>query len=545
MKRGKKLIGLGIAVVLGLSLILVPVLNRTSPAEAVVSWTKGANPVFSDGVVSGAAYVIYDSDEGIYKMWYTHVTTDLDKIDGLIDDILALTLGNLINDIRNLDFRAIADNDAANLKNVIDYLEGLTVAELEALLVGTGSIISYATSPDGINWTPDTANNPVLEGTAGAWDKYYVGAPSVIKNGPDDYEMWYTGGTMDLAAVEALLDDLSLLSAANISTILGDIVDLDIAAFISDVRAARGDTYLLDLIVDLIDVINSAGVAVGHATSPDGIAWTKDANPVLEGTAGAWDRYGVGAPSVIKIGVNAYEMWYTGYEIDYTTLLGLLDAEDLDDIETTLLAGINVAIGHATLTNGVWEKDAANPVLEKGVGDTWDNYGVGTPWVIRHSATNYEMWYTGAKMVPDTLLNFLRGTSDLETALINGTNSAIGHATFNGIAWTPDTANPVLSKGPGDAWDRYGVSAPSVIKMGDTYKMWYTGSKSYLSTFILDILDGSDFATALDSSNTRIAIGYAYYTPPVSEEPSPPLPPPTVETTLFGVEGEFLLTMTV
>ena len=325
MKWSKNLISLVVVVIFGLSLILIPVASRVSPVQAAVTWTKsGVNPVFIDGVVSGAACVIYDSDEGIYKIWYTHATTDLDKFDGLIDNILGLDLGNLIDDIKNLDFRAIADNDATNLKNIIDYLEGLTVAELETLLVGTGSIISYATSPDGINWTPDTANNPVLEGTAGAWDKYYVGAPSVIKNGPGDYEMWYTGGTMDLSAVEALLDDLADLTVANISTLLGDIVDLDIAAFITHVRADPGDAYLLDLIVDLIDVINGAGVAIGHATSPDGIDWTKDvANPVLEGTAGTWDRYGVGAPCVIKTGANEYEMWYTGYEVDYGAPSGL------------------------------------------------------------------------------------------------------------------------------------------------------------------------------------------------------------------------------
>jgi predicted GH43/DUF377 family glycosyl hydrolase len=542
MKRGKKLIGLGIAIILGLSLILIPVASRLSPVQAAVTWTKsGVNPVFVDGVVSGEACVIYDSDEGIYKMWYTHATTDLDKFDGLIDNILGLDLGDLIDDIKNLDFRAIADNDATNLKNIIDYLEGLTVAELETLLVGTSSIISYATSPNGIAWTPDTANNPVFEGTAGAWDKYYVGAPSVIKNSIGDYDMWYTGGKMDLAALATLLDDLSLLTAANISTILGDIVDLDIAAFISDVRAARGDAYLLDLIVDLIDVINGTDVAIGHATSPDGINWTKDvANPVLEGTAGNWDRYGVGAPCVIKIGANEYEMWYTGCEVDYGALLGLLDAENISDIETALLAGINVAIGRATSPNGIaWTPDTANnPVLE-GTNDTWDNYGVATPYVIRHSSTNYDMWYTGGKIVPGTLLNFLRGTSGLETALINGTNSAIGHATSpNGIAWTPD-ANPVLSKGAGDAWDRYGVGAPSVIEMGNTYKMWYTGAKSYLSTFILDILDDSDLAAAL--SNTRIAIGYASYTVPSPPE-GPTAPPPGITDVSDVVTGEGVFT---
>jgi len=536
MKRGKNLTGLVIAVVLCLSLILVPVVSRLSPTRAAGTWEEySANSVLSDGVMSGAACVIYDSDEGIYKMWYTRATADLDKFDGLVDNVLGLELGNLINDIKALDFSAIANNDAANLKNIIDYLASLNVANLETLLVGTGSVISYATSPNGISWTPGTAN-PVLEGTPGAWDKYYVSAPCVIRNSTTDYEMWYTGGTIDLSAVEALLDDLSLLSADNISTILGDIVDIDIAAFITDVRAARGDDYLLDIIVDLIDVMEGTGVSIGHATSTDGENWTKDgANPVLsKGGVGAWDRYGVGAPCVIRSGTNEYEMWYTGCEVDYGNLLGLLTAGNINEIEAALLAGINVAIGHATSTNGTaWDKDAVNnPVLEKGTADAWDKYGVGTPWVIRHSSTNYEMWYTGAKMVPDTLMDFLRGINNLETTLVNGTNSAIGHATFNGIAWTSD-ANPVLSKGSGDTWDKYGVGAPCVVKMGNTYKMWYTGAKSYLSTFIRDILDGSDLDPAL--SNTNIAIGYASYQEYI---PSSPPPPPEEEEEIIPEEEE-------
>ncbi len=289
MKWSKNLISLVVAVIFSLSLILVPAVSQVSPVQAATTWTKyGANPVFSKGVVSGAACVIYDSDEGIYKMWYTHGTTDLDKLDGLIDDIALLDLGNLISDIKALDFHAIADYDAANLKALIDYLAGLTGDELKALLVGTSSIISYATSVDGITWEFQA---DVLEGTAGAWDKYGVGAPSVIKNSANDYEMWYTGSEMDLDALKTLLDDLSLLSSNNISTLLGDIVDLNVGAFFENLRAAHGDAYLIDFILHLIDAINGAGIAIGHATFNTVTGdWEKDANPVLEGTAGAWDR---------------------------------------------------------------------------------------------------------------------------------------------------------------------------------------------------------------------------------------------------------------
>ena len=52
---------------------------------------------------------------------------------------------------------------------------------------------------------------------------------------------------------------------------------------------------------------------IGHATSSDGINWTKDpANPVLDiGSPGAWDWLNVYGPSVVKVGAE-YKLWYSG-----------------------------------------------------------------------------------------------------------------------------------------------------------------------------------------------------------------------------------------
>ena len=231
--------------------------------RADTGWTKDpANPVVSEDVASGAACVIYDSDEGKYKMWYTHATADLDKLDGLVDDIGDLDLGDLVQDIRNLDFRAIAENDAANLKTLVDYLAGLTPDETKALLIGSSSHISYATSDDGSSWQVPT---DVLQPDGTEWDKYYIGAPSVIKKGTGQYEMWYTSGDIDFSAVETLLDDLAELSADEIEVLLSDLVDLDIQEFISDARDLKGDSYLLGVLLHLIDFIDGMNVAIGES----------------------------------------------------------------------------------------------------------------------------------------------------------------------------------------------------------------------------------------------------------------------------------------
>jgi hypothetical protein len=52
--------------------------------------------------------------------------------------------------------------------------------------------IGRATSPDGISWTKDAVNNPVLDmGALGQWDEDGVWIGSVIKKGTSDYIMYY------------------------------------------------------------------------------------------------------------------------------------------------------------------------------------------------------------------------------------------------------------------------------------------------------------------------------------------------------------------
>lgn len=507
--RQKKLLVTAVLIILIVSQLLIPAVTGPSPASADAGWTKYAsNPVFTRGVISGAPSVIYDSTEDIYKMWYTHGVVNVSTIDAFISDIADLSLGTLINDLSNGNFSAIANNDAANIKAVIDYLASLSTDDLSNLFSGSGSVISYAISDDdGHTWS---YQSDALSSTPGDWDSFIVGSPSVVKTS-SGYEMWYTGGKIDFAKVKTLLTDLSQLSADNLKTILNDLVDLNISAFFSDLQAAQGNDYLLNVAAHIMDVITSTNLAIGHATFT-GSTWTKDsANPVIQkGTGTAWDKYGVATPSVIKNG-STYEMWYAGFKLDFDQLLTLLVASNLDEIETALLAGVNVAIGHATFTGSTWNKDSGNsPVLQKGSASSWDSYGVFAPSVIKNSSGNYEMWYTGVKSVPNTLLNFLKHTVTLNNAVLNGTNMAIGHATYANSTWTKDS-NPVLSKGTGDAWDKYGVGFPSVVKVGNASLMWYTGIKTDPRGVVLSLLAGNGLTAAF--SGSQIAIGHAYTIP--------------------------------
>ena len=109
---------------------------------------------------------------------------------------------------------------------------------------------------------------------------------------------------------------------------------------------------------------------IGHATSTDGINWTKYPEPVLEAdqnwenTAG---RFGLGNPNVI-VENGIYHMWYHA---------------DRD-------------IGHATSPDGIhWMKDPDNPVLSPSYNpNTFDYQRVGDPFVIKKDDIYY-MFYTG------------------------------------------------------------------------------------------------------------------------------------------------------
>ncbi|MEE9463800.1 MAG: hypothetical protein V3V53_18330, partial [Bacteroidales bacterium] len=178
---------------------------------------------------------------------------------------------------------------------------------------------------------------------------------------------------------------------------------------------------------------------IGHATSPDGISWTKDIeNPVLnKATAGAWDDNGVFDPSVILMD-TIFHMWFSGYSDN----------------------GIYHSIGHATSIDGVtWIRDVNNPVLEIGSSGNWDDHGIISPSVV-FNGSEYHMYFHA------------EGNS--------ASGVFIGHATSpDGVAWTKDPQNPVLSPGPSGSWDYGQTLYPEALFDGNTYHMWYGGGASF------------------------------------------------------------------
>ncbi|MCK4921017.1 MAG: Ig-like domain-containing protein, partial [Bacteroidales bacterium] len=300
-----------------------------------------------------------------------------------ITAIFSLNLFCQINWIKHPDNPVLVPGSAEEWEkeviwpNSVLYYDSIYHMWYTGGIVNAATSIGRATSPDGITWTKDT-NNPVLsKGQSGDWDENYLqGGPVLIID--TMFHMWYTGqGGKDLYSNHQ----------------------------------------------------------IGHATSADGITWTKDTNnPVLStGQSGDWDGTWIMVGSVLYDG-SEYHMWYGGYE-----------------------GVIGPRFGHATSPDGVtWEKDTSNPVLSFGAAGSWDYPRVDFPSVI-FDGTTYHMWYGGGNIF----------------------TWQIGYATSeDGSVWTK-FGNPVLRHGSAGSWDAESVLPDAIIdSAGVKYKMWYGGGSN-------------------------------------------------------------------
>jgi beta-1,2-mannobiose phosphorylase / 1,2-beta-oligomannan phosphorylase len=176
------------------------------------------------------------------------------------------------------------------------------------------SAIGYATSPDGVHWTR-RSDRPVLSPEA-PWEKVALMCPHVLRDEHAGlYRMWYSGG----------------------------------------------DQHEPD--------------AIGHATSPDGLRWTRHpANPVFRPDPGSpWERHKVTAVQVI-LTHDGYVMFYIGFRDDEHAQIGLARSED-------------------GLTG--WQRHPANPIIRPGK-SKWDHDACYKPYAT-FDGVKWLLWYNGRR----------------------------------------------------------------------------------------------------------------------------------------------------
>jgi len=179
------------------------------------------------------------------------------------------------------------------------------------------SWIGYATSPDGVTWMRQS-KEPALSPEA-PWEGVAVMCPHVLWDAATSlYKMWYSGG----------------------------------------------EQYEPN--------------AIGYATSPDGLHWTKyPTNPIfIPDKANPWEQDRVTACQVISTG-GWYWMFYIGFEDESFAQIGLARSRD----------GITG-----------WERHPANPILRARTQNknAWDYDAVYKPFAL-FDAGRWMLWYNGRR----------------------------------------------------------------------------------------------------------------------------------------------------
>ena len=310
--------------------------------------------------------------------------------------------------------------------NVIDRWGGMF--SLSGLLGMIICLTSFTQAQ--VVWTKHP-NNPVLSpGTGGTWDDNYLLEPWVLYDGTT-YKMWYEGHDgQDSRIGYAISDDGAVWTKVDS---VSPVLDLGPSGSWDDTRVGLPSVQYDGTIYRMwYRGYDGTTGRIGYATSPDGVAWTKDSlNPVLGlGPSGSWDDRHVRTPVVLMLDDTTFFMWYNGS-----------------------LPGPSSRIGLATSKDGVgWDKWDTNPVMDIGTG--WESVAIFPESVILIDDT-LRMWYLGIN--PGGF--FVRS----------------GYATSSdgGVEWTKYDGNPVLHVGEAGAWDDVTAAVGAVLFHGTTYEMWY------------------------------------------------------------------------
>jgi predicted GH43/DUF377 family glycosyl hydrolase len=256
---------------------------------------------------------------------------------------------------------------------------------------GSGAAAALTLPSTTLPLTPDAAD-PVLGPTASTvGDGDNVDDPTVVKVG-STYDMWYTGYPEDGSAPAIFL-----------------------------------------------------------ATSADGTTWVRGngGNPVLQGTAGAFDADGVYGADVVydpSDVIAPYKMWFSGRQGEFG------------------------GIGYASSLNGVtWTQYGGAtplPVLDHGVPGSADSFSAADPSVLKDGST-WKMWYTGD----------------------DSNKKRIAYATsIDGMTWAKG-GKVIAPEDPGvSANIKFGAFAPTVWKTASGFSMLLTGRK---------FVSGTDFQTKI------------------------------------------------
>jgi predicted GH43/DUF377 family glycosyl hydrolase len=316
-----------------------------------------------------------------------------------------------------------------------------------ALVAGRVPLASGQDEPKiTVNLTPYEGNPVLVPGPSGSWDDGTILEPSVVFY-DGLYYMFYTGARIGWAAVAigyaTSSDGLAWEKYPENPVLEADGTGFDAGIVIGSVAIVEGDTWVLYYI--------GSGTAIGRATAPSPSGpWTREEEPVLTlGSFKEWDQPSIDIHSIIAT-EEGYVLYYAGGDLASLNGGGIGMATSPDGIHWT-------KYDDPTTTESPYAE--SDPVLQHGLAD-WDMDFLGGG-SARQTADGWEIFYFGKGQ--------LEGEAERVTS--------IGYATSDdGIHWTEYEGNPILTPEddpaePADTHANMGISR--VIVRDSTYLLYY------------------------------------------------------------------------
>ncbi len=281
-----------------------------SPVFAITTFVKdSSNPLF---ISSESPNVLYK--DGIYKMWYTtnygqgwriNYAYSLNGKDGWI-----IPYQQVISPGTTDGF----EKDTAN-PNVI-FNTDLNLYQMWYSSISSNWAggedrfrISYATSPDGINWTK---NGWALKGSNGMWDSGGPARGGSVLYKEGTYHLWYaatdTGFNWRIGYATSS-DGYNFVKQNGGQPVIEPIMPWELNNVEYPFVILNNGIFEMFYASGLYD--NTSQII--YATSIDGINWNKpnNSNPVI--TAGlSYDNLTITSPTVVRYENGTTQMWYGG-----------------------------------------------------------------------------------------------------------------------------------------------------------------------------------------------------------------------------------------
>ncbi len=314
--------------------LLVEDLNSFNICEKS-SWTKHpGNPIFSssgpgewDDPLAGGT-VLIDPDEPVnkYKRWYVGGVTPGGE--GMSIGYATSTDGINWVPYSNNPVMTHGSNWDINGFSGIHVIKDGSTYKLWYEGINTNGVnqIGYASSSDGINWTPHR-NNPVFApGVNGAWDDDDIGDPTIVKEG-SIYKMWYWGDN-DITGADQIGLATSLDGGIHWQRSASNPVLSPNPAILWESGEGVGSPAVIKTASGYMMAYHGSDLSgtlrIGLATSSDGAIWNKDSNnPILDTGAGStWDSAAI-APETLIDDSSSLKLWFLGADSAETIKAGL------------------------------------------------------------------------------------------------------------------------------------------------------------------------------------------------------------------------------